>query len=50
MGIAAYPGDARTPEVLIAQVDAALYRAKIGGRNMISTCAKHKIGEGADIR
>jgi diguanylate cyclase (GGDEF)-like protein/PAS domain S-box-containing protein len=33
VGVAAFPGDARTEEALLAAADQALYRAKRGGRN-----------------
>ena len=35
IGLAAFPDDARNPEMLIAKADAALYQAKRGGRNRI---------------
>ena len=35
VGMASFPDDARNPETLIAQADAALYRAKHAGRNSI---------------
>jgi diguanylate cyclase (GGDEF)-like protein len=37
IGLAAFPDDARNPEMLIAKADAALYQAKRGGRNRIFT-------------
>jgi len=36
IGLATFPEDGRNPETLIARADAALYRAKRGGRNKIS--------------
>jgi diguanylate cyclase (GGDEF)-like protein len=36
VGIASFPDDARNPETLVAQADAALYRAKHAGRNSIA--------------
>jgi diguanylate cyclase (GGDEF)-like protein len=36
VGIASFPEDARNPEALVAQADAALYRAKHAGRNTIA--------------
>lgn len=36
IGLATFPEDGRNPETLIARADAALYRAKRGGRNRIS--------------
>jgi diguanylate cyclase (GGDEF)-like protein len=36
VGLAAFPDDARNPETLLAQADAALYRAKRSGRNKIA--------------
>ena len=36
VGIASFPDDARNPEALVAQADAALYRAKHAGRNNIA--------------
>ena len=36
IGLAAYPEDARNPEMLLAKADAALYRAKNEGRNRIA--------------
>ncbi|HET9494779.1 MAG TPA: GGDEF domain-containing protein [Chloroflexia bacterium] len=36
MGIATFPEDARNPETLLAKADAALYRAKRGGKNRVS--------------
>jgi diguanylate cyclase (GGDEF)-like protein len=36
IGIATFPEDARNPETLLAKADAALYRAKRGGKNRVS--------------
>jgi diguanylate cyclase (GGDEF)-like protein len=36
VGMASFPDDARNPEALVAQADAALYRAKHAGRNSIA--------------
>ncbi|MEO5952001.1 MAG: GGDEF domain-containing protein, partial [Chloroflexia bacterium] len=36
VGMAAFPEDARNPETLVAKADAALYRAKNAGRNIIA--------------
>jgi diguanylate cyclase (GGDEF)-like protein len=36
VGLATFPDDARNPETLLAQADAALYRAKREGRNRVA--------------
>jgi diguanylate cyclase (GGDEF)-like protein len=36
IGVATFPEDARNPETLLAKADAALYRAKRGGKNRVS--------------
>jgi len=36
IGLATFPDDARNPETLLAQADAALYRAKNEGRNRVA--------------
>jgi diguanylate cyclase (GGDEF)-like protein len=37
IGVATFPEDARNPETLLAKADAALYRAKRGGKNRVSS-------------
>jgi diguanylate cyclase (GGDEF)-like protein len=37
LGVASFPADGRTPRVLLRKADRALYRAKAGGRNSVST-------------
>jgi diguanylate cyclase (GGDEF)-like protein/PAS domain S-box-containing protein len=39
LGIAAYPGDGRTEDELIAAADGALYAAKTQGRNRVNLCS-----------
>jgi diguanylate cyclase (GGDEF)-like protein len=36
IGVAAYPGDAATPNALLERADAAMYHSKHGGRNAVS--------------
>ncbi len=41
IGVAAYPDDAKTPEVLISNADKALYKAKENGRNQVQIFSKN---------
>jgi diguanylate cyclase (GGDEF)-like protein len=47
-GVSTYPGDARTPQELIAQADGALYRAKDGGRNQVCVAPPLEGGPNGD--
>ncbi|TYO97150.1 diguanylate cyclase (GGDEF)-like protein [Geothermobacter ehrlichii] len=44
IGLATFPRDARDANSLFARADAALYRAKEGGRNLMVTAAAHDGG------
>jgi diguanylate cyclase (GGDEF)-like protein len=41
-GVAAYPEHGQTRDALLAAADAALYKAKAGGRNCVTTAAEKK--------
>jgi diguanylate cyclase (GGDEF)-like protein/PAS domain S-box-containing protein len=41
-GVAAYPEHGQTRDALLAAADAALYKAKAGGRNCVTTAAENK--------
>lgn len=47
IGVAAYPVDARTPEVLLEAADAAMYEAKRGGRDRVSYAQERTLLHGA---
>jgi diguanylate cyclase (GGDEF)-like protein/PAS domain S-box-containing protein len=56
-GIAVYPGDARTAELLVERADVAMYRAKEAGRNNarfyraeMNTRAMHRLRLESDLR
>ncbi len=47
IGLAAYPEDARNPELLVAKADATLYQAKRAGRNRIFAMENRSPGRGS---